>query len=123
MSLEVRRTPMGEMEDADQGDEQDGRAQEDDGDYEVYSMVFCYDASAAQSYTICDGHSSWEYKSGGKTCKGKDKLVGEWGGCTEVLPLTLGPPPCVCARMHADMHACIYTTRTISLCLSSSWCD
>jgi len=85
MSLEVRRTPMGEMEDADQGDEQDGRAQEDDGDYEVYSMVFCYDASAAQSYTICDGHSSWEYKSGGKTCKGKDKLVGEWGGCTEEM--------------------------------------
>jgi len=119
---------MGEMEDADQGDEQDGRAQEDDGDYEVYSMVFCYDASAAQSYTICDGHSSWEYKSGGKTCKGKDKLVGEWGGCTEVPPLTLGPPPCVCACMHADIHACIYTTRTIPLCLSSScqcesWCD
>merc|ERR1719478_1457506 len=73
------------MEDAHQEDEQGGRAQDNDGDYEVYSIVFCYNASAPQSYTICDGHSSWEYKSGGKTCKGKDKLVGEWGGCTEEM--------------------------------------
>jgi hypothetical protein len=86
MSLEVRRTPLGEDPFREKEDAHETKSQEEEeGDYEVYSLLFCLSEGAEQGYIICDGQSSWEYKAGGKSCKGKDSLQGKWGGCTSEM--------------------------------------
>ena len=85
MSLEVRRTPMGEdmfMDEEEKRARRKEEEEEEEGDYEVYSIMFCITEGAEQGYVICDGQSSWEYRADGKRCRGKDTLGGKWGGCT-----------------------------------------
>ena len=100
--------------------------EEEEGDYEVYSIMFCITEGAEQGYLICDGQSSWEYRADGKRCRGKvgcllagpslsRRIVGDGQGCLAAATLVAlpsaaasMPPPhawgcraplfCVCSR-------------------------
>ena len=99
--------------------------------HQVYKMVFCLTDGAEQGYVICDGQSSWEYKSGGKSCKGKDSILGKWcvlSGilkCDRMLTDTHKVIIYHNAHKHARMHTCMrahthnWITAAASQCLGS----